>query len=313
MKKTIFICIFVLILFLLSACRPATQVDVTSATEKNIEYSFTDTEGTRITLADAPQRVVCVYASYSDIWLSAGGTLVGVTDDAAGERQLDVGDAVLVGASKEPSLEKIASLNPDLVILSADIAGQLALKEGLSAMKIPAAYFTCDTFDDYKMIAELFLRLTGREDLQEQLITTPKAKIAGALARAEGKTGPTVLQLRFTSNGAGVKNKGTVAVEVLRDLGAKNIADDYPSLLEELSLEIILQADPEYIFVTALGMQDKEVKTAFEQMIATQPAWKSLSAVKNGKWFVLERELYHYKPNDRWGESYEKLAAILYP
>lgn len=313
MKKTIFIFILVFIFFLLSSCQPATQVDATSATEKQDAYSFADSEGTRITLAKSPLRVVCVYASYADIWLSAGGKLVGVTEDAAGERQLDVGDVELVGASKEPSLEKIASLNPDFVILSADIAGQLALKEGLAALKIPAAYFRCDTFEDYKIMAELFLRLTGREDLSEQLIVTPEAKIARALARAEGKTGPTVLQLRFTSNGAGVKNKGTVAVEVLRDLGAKNIADDYLSLLEELSLEIILQADPEYIFVTALGMKDEEVKAAFEQMLAAQPVWKSLSAVKNGKWFVLERELYHYKPNDRWGESYEKLAEILYP
>jgi len=28
---------------------------------------------------------------------------------------------------------------------------------------------------------------------------------------------------------------------------------------------------------------------------------------------VLNKELFHYKPNARWGESYEILANILYP
>ena len=43
------------------------------------------------------------------------------------------------------------------------------------------------------------------------------------------------------------------------------------------------------------------------------PAWQSLSAVQNGRYVILPGELFHYKPNKRWGESYEYLADILYP
>ena len=32
-----------------------------------------------------------------------------------------------------------------------------------------------------------------------------------------------------------------------------------------------------------------------------------------GRYVILPGELFHYKPNKRWGESYEYLADILYP
>ena len=40
-------------------------------------------------------------------------------------------------------------------------------------------------------------------------------------------------------------------------------------------------------------------------------SWAELSAVKNGHYFVLPKDLFHLKPNDRWGEAYEKIENIL--
>ena len=33
--------------------------------------------------------------------------------------------------------------------------------------------------------------------------------------------------------------------------------------------------------------------------------------MKEGRVYLLEKELYALKPNDRWGEAYEKLEAVL--
>ena len=43
------------------------------------------------------------------------------------------------------------------------------------------------------------------------------------------------------------------------------------------------------------------------------PAWSGLTAVQEGRVYYLDQKLYNLKPNDRWGEAYEKLADILYP
>ena len=37
-----------------------------------------------------------------------------------------------------------------------------------------------------------------------------------------------------------------------------------------------------------------------------------VDAVKNGRFYILPKALYHYKPNAKWGEAYENLAEILY-
>ena len=39
----------------------------------------------------------------------------------------------------------------------------------------------------------------------------------------------------------------------------------------------------------------------------------SLSAVKNGKVYYLEKSLFHNKPNSRFAEAYKVLAQYLYP
>ena len=52
---------------------------------------------------------------------------------------------------------------------------------------------------------------------------------------------------------------------------------------------------------------------ALESGIMANPAWEGLTAVKNDRVEVLPKDLFHYKPNARWGESYAYLAKILYP
>ena len=77
-------------------------------------------------------------------------------------------------------------------------------------------------------------------------------------------------------------------------------------------MEVIIKEDPDYIFVVTMGDSDKALKNLRES-IEKNPAWSELSAVKNQRYIVLPKELFHYKPNARWGESYEYMAKILYP
>ena len=45
--------------------------------------------------------------------------------------------------------------------------------------------------------------------------------------------------------------------------------------------------------------------------IEKNPAWSELTAVKEGRVYLLEKELYALKPNDRWAEALENLERIL--
>ena len=45
--------------------------------------------------------------------------------------------------------------------------------------------------------------------------------------------------------------------------------------------------------------------------LTSNPAWSGLTAIQNGEYFILPQELFHYKPNARWSESYAHLLDLL--
>ena len=90
-----------------------------------------DSLGNKTTLTSW-DRVVSLYGSYAEAWVQAGGTLVGTTVDAIEDRGLELGeDVAVVGTVKEPNMEEIYAAEPDLILLSADVAEHLALQPAL--------------------------------------------------------------------------------------------------------------------------------------------------------------------------------------
>ena len=138
-------------------------------------------------------------------------------------------------------------------------------------------------------------------------------QIDAVLEQAQSRgTSPTVLCMRASASMVTVKNSAdNVLGEMLHSLGCVNIADSDSSLLENLSLERILQADPDFIFLVQRGDDTEGMKAYVETMMQENPAWQQLTAVKEGRLFFMDKNLYNLKPNHRWGEAYEKLEEIL--
>ena len=183
----------------------------------------------------------------------------------------------------------------------------------LSDLGIPAACFDISSYEDYLRMLDICTQLTGDAEAYEQHGTAVQEQIDAARSRADGSN-PTVLYVRSTGSSCKVKNsENTVLGEMLSDLGCVNIADSETSLLESLSMETILACDPEYIFVVLQGSDPTDAEITLQNALLSDPAWNSLTAVKEGRLYYMDQQLYNVKPNARWGEAYEKLADILYP
>ncbi len=315
MKKNLLMVL--LLLWILAGCssgEPSGASGPAPTAEASLTaVSLTDSNGDTVTVPTGDPKVVCLYGSYADAWLSAGGTLAGVTEDAVKERGLDVGGAQLVGTVKEPNTEAVIALDPDLVILSTDIAAHNDIRDVLENAGLACAFFRVDTFEDYAFLMKQFCSVTGRQDLIEDQVEKVSAQISDVVGKAAGAgSSPDVLLIRAFSTGMKAKTDDELAGAILKDLGAHNIALDHPSMLEDLSLEEVIRSDPDFIFVTTMGSEEKALEY-LDSVIAENPAWQELSAVKNGNYVILPKDLFHYKPNSRWGESYEYLAKILYP
>lgn len=276
-------------------------------------YSFTDSLGNTVNFKDKPQRVVSLVGSYAETWILAGGDLVGVTNDVLSERNIDISDDTkIVGTIKDPNLEEIIDLSPDFVLLSPDVESHLKIADTLKIMDITFAFFKVEHFEEYLSMLKICTDITEKEELYEKNGLEVKKQINDILARINEENNPEILFIRAFSSGAKAKHDDNMACKILNDLGTVNIASKHESLLEELSMETIIQEDPEYIFVVTMGNSEKAIQ-ALKDGIQNNPAWSGLSAVKNDRYFVLPKELFHYKPNARWGESYEYIAKILYP
>lgn len=310
----------------LTACKEAEKAEIvessslvnessessTLAVAENNTVSFTDSLDHEISITD-PKNVVVCSGSFAEVWLLAGGELAGVTQDAYDDHLFTVPETTEnLGEMKAPSVEQIIAMNSNMVILSSKIAEHVKLYDVLKNAGITPVYFDVVNFDDYLKMLKICTDITGKPDLYEKNGTSVRTQIDSAIKKVDGKEKPTVLYIRAFSTGAKAKGIDTVAGAILADLGCINIVDENPSLLEDLSMEEIIRLDPDFIFVTTMGESTEDALDALKKGVQSNPAWSELSAVKNDRYIVLQKDLFHYKPNARWGESYEVLADILY-
>ena len=272
--------------------------------------TFTDALGRTVTVS-APQRVGICSGSLAECWLLAGGSVTAVTRDAVTERDLALGDdCVDLGSLKEPSVETILASDLDLVFLMSSLPNHVAMAETLEKTDITYAYFDVESFSDYLALMQVFTEITGRSDLYEANAVSLSARIEAAIENGKRDDAPEVLILRTSSSRVKVLDSSFMVGGMLKAFGCVNIADGESGLLSELSLEAIVQADPDYIFISCMG-DLAEGQAQLERSLTSNPIWNTLQAVRNGRVFYLDKELFHQKPNARWGESYEILAQLL--
>ena len=276
---------------------------------------LTDDLGRSVTIERRPQRVAALIGSFADIWCLAGGAdaLVAAADDTFRKFDLPISaETINLGATKDISLEKLLAAQPQLVIASCSTAEQVALEPVLSQMGLNTVYFDVDSFEDYLRMLRVCTQITGCEENYARYGEDVQAQVDAARARADGSR-PTVLYVRATGSSCRVKgSEGSVLGEMLAVMDCANIADSEESLLENLSIEAILKADPDFIFVVEQSADPDAAKAVLEKTLFSNPAWQTLTAVREGRVHVMDGSLFNLKPNSRWGEAYEQLAEILY-
>ena len=304
MKKLI--AVLLMILVLAGCTAPETEEE---------GFTFTDDLGREVTVVST-ERVACLIGSFADIWHLAGGTdsIVATAKDTWTYFNLPLKeDVVNLGGTKELDLEQLIACDPDFVIASCNTDAQEDLKDTFDAMGMTVGYFDVSTFEDYLRVLKLFTQLMEYPEMYRLYGEEVGYEVSRAIARADGSQ-PSVLYIRASGSSVKIKNsEGSVLGEMLADLDCRNIADSEDGLLEQLSMEVILQEDPDYIFVIMQSADPAAAEQVLEATLLSDPAWNTLSAVREGRYHVLDQTLYNLKPNERWGEAYEQLAQILYP
>ena len=304
MLNKLFILILSLVCLLSISCNDTEQVDS--------YYTFFDSNNNKVILSKKPEKVAILFSSFVEIWNIAGGNTA-ITVGESIERGF-VEQAILVDskAGKVINNELLLSSNPDFVICSADIQEQVKTFNLLNNVNIPSALIRVESFEDYLWFLNICTDILKTKDKYEEYGTNVENKIKELLINYNDKNSK-ILFIRAASTAKSTKAKGTkdhFVCKMLNELGMLNIADEAKVLLDGLSIEEILIQNPDYIFISLMG--DEESSKNYMDSLINSDIWKELNAIKNGKYYYLPKELFQYKPNQKWDKAYEYLVDIIY-
>lgn len=277
-------------------------------------YTFTDSSGYEVALPKKPQRVAVLFSSYAEIWnISGGHTEISVAESV--ERGFCNTEITLVddkSGHTAINTELLLANKPDLVIGTLDHEIQVDTVRLCRNAGIPAALFRVENFTDYLKMLRICCDINECEDNYKKYGSEVEADINKLLSSITTKE----TDILFVRSGSAARSTKAKTAEnnfvcvMLNELGTYNIAQSAPVLLDGLSIEEIIKADPEHIFVTTMG-DEKAAIEYFNSVLATD-TWCELTAVKEGKVHFLPKDSFHYKPNQRWYEAYKYLYDIIY-
>ena len=254
-------------------------------------------------------RVIALSESNAELWLLAGGELVATSEDAMDLEGLNA-DAVSLGDMDNVSLEAITALSPDLLIVFSTDPSQKALGETAEGIGIPVYYTNIDGFADYDSVMKQLTDYSGHPEKYKEYVINVRTQIEDVIAQVPESAQGTYLLLHVSATKAKVEKNDYFASEIFNNLGLTNIAEDNSSF-DELSTEAILAADPDYIFIVPRGNEEKAL-ASFEKLFTSNPGWDTLTAVSEGNYYLLSKELFGLKPNADWGEAYGEAYELLY-
>ena len=308
-KKSIVIAVIVVVLLIFIS-----GAIETNKPENSSEYfTFTDSEGNIVELSHKPQKTAVLFSSLAECWIEAGGEIYATVGESVERGFAEEGtELVDNGAGKTIDTEKLISLEPDFVICSADIVSHRDVASALKKAKIPVALLRMDTFEDYLTILKALTKITGETENYQQYGENSESEIEQIISNEKRTDNPKILFVRSGSSYSSAKAKkadDNFAAKILEDLGCVNIADKAETLLDNLSAEVILKENPEYIFISVMG--DYDNSKAYMRELLNKKEYASLDAVKNGRVYFLPKDLFQYKPCSRWVESYRYVSSIL--
>ncbi len=185
-----------------------------------------------------------------------------------------------VGSITRPSIEKIISLNPDLVILNP--MGAVKTAELLKKYNIPYFIDRSVTFDEIFLKTKIYGIFTGQEKNAEKLIEDKKNKLLKIKNEIEDKNLKGVIL--YSSSPMISFSKETIPSEIMEILKIKNIADSFPHGKKGIiSPEIMLTENPDIIIGTM------KIHSA-EDIVKANEFLKYSKAYKNNNIYVFESE-----------------------
>ncbi|MEX5596287.1 cobalamin-binding protein [Pseudomonas orientalis] len=195
----------------------------------------------------AVERVVSLAPSLSEIVVELGAAdlLVGVLD--GGERPSALAQVPSVGRYGQLDMERLLSLNPDLILLWPGSVGP-AQREQLQRLNIPVYVAEPHDLEQLTRQVQAIAEQLGRADAGLALADQLRQRLA-ELRQRYRRAEPLRVFYQVWNQPLYTVGGEQIISDALKVCGARNVFDDLTLPAPQVSIESVLQRDPQLILV----------------------------------------------------------------
>ena len=305
--------VLVTLLLLAPACArsegPAPAGTASSSAAGNaavFPVTIVDDDGVSVTLNAPPERIVTFAPSATEILfaLGRGERIVGVSgpydDYPPAAKQIEqVGGAGEFGV--EPNLEKVVSLQPDLLLT---ISGGEQWKKHLRDLGV--AVFTIDATDLEDLLSDIRTvgRLTGAVAAADALITKMRAEDQDIQQRVAGEP-PVTCFFEVYYPPLTTVGPDTFIADLLRRAGCRSVSESAKGDYPQWSVDDLVREGPQLYLVSSQS-------GASLGAVAKRPGFDAIRAVAEGHIVPIDSDLVS-RPGPRIVDGLRELAEALHP
>ncbi len=263
-----------------------------------------DETGRKVEVPVSPQRIVSIAPSVTEILYDLGleSRVVGRTDYC--DYPPEVKKKPSVGGLISPSVERIVSLRPDLVVGTPEV-NKIEIANELSLFHIPLYGLHARNLNDVLHSLEDLGALTGTEARANSLVQSLRDRRDAVLKKVAGLKRPRVLYLIWYQP-ISVPGHGAFLTDLIDMAGGESISADLHQDWGQMSLEEIVRRDPEIILIPRSNESSPPIED-----LKKWPGWSSTTAAKTNRILLVNDSANH--PSPRLFDALESFARIFHP
>ena len=253
-------------------------------------------------VARHPQRVVALGNLPLESALVLGLTPVGAAPDSFSGNPGQfpaylppgaIAPITYLGDEEQPSLERLVSLQPDLILGLYPVHGSLYAQLSQIAPTVLYPVFDGKTFVPWQQALAAYGEALGREDAIPGVVATYDHRIAQLQQQIQEQEGRdpgdyALSVLRFMPGQLRLYLGGSFAGQVLRDVGlGRPEGQGKAAFFERISLERLGEADGDRLLV----LQSDPQSTLFQEFSQT-PLWQNLRAVQQDQVYFVDYDYW---------------------
>ena len=296
-----------LVLAVSAGCIRGQKAEVSAPPASQFPVTVTDDSGRSVSVHAEPKRIISLAPSCTEVLfaLGLGSRVVGV--DKFSNYPPEVANTEKVGGFSDPSLEKIASLKPDLLL------GTSMHKKFLpqfEALGVPVLLLEPRNPDGVLADIKLVGRVAGAQEAAEKVASQIASRIERVKSKVETvpKDQRPWVYYEVYSEPIMSVGPGTLIYQLIELAGGRSISYDAQTDYPEFSAEVVIQRNPDVIiFPSFHGSESLTV-----DKLKSRPGWARIRAVREGHVYPVDADIIS-RPGPRIADAVEELAHLILP